>query len=152
MKKDYLLISIFLLASCQKQTETYETSNMGDTLTSVINNHDSLSIKRADSIVAVSHVEPEIPKTKYVVIWAIIAPREDSELVSDSIHRYQSIGSEVIEITNYSEDAKYREMDKFEKMLYDDGAVPQGMDIKKRNILVYDTYAEASKKREEFIK
>ncbi|UOU96994.1 hypothetical protein MUU74_10860 [Chryseobacterium daecheongense] len=66
--------------------------------------------------------------------------------------RYQSVGSDVIEMTDVSEDAKYKKMDEFEKTLYKDGAVPAGMNIRKRKILVFDSYAEASKQREEFIK
>jgi len=65
---------------------------------------------------------------------------------------YQSIGSDVIEMIDVSEDAKYRKMDEFERTLYKDGAVPTGMNIRQREILVFDSYAEASKQREEFIK
>jgi NADH:ubiquinone oxidoreductase subunit len=68
------------------------------------------------------------------------------------VSSYQSIGSDVIEMTDVSEDAKYKKMDEFENTLYKDGAIPSGMNIRKRNILVFDSYAEASKQREEFIK
>ena len=148
MKKYYFFILSGLAVGCQKQTETVDTFDYQDSLQTTSFNSDGSNPTDSISFIEVPH---EL-KTKYAVVWAIIAPKEDSELVADSIHRYQSIGSEVIELQNYNEDAKYREMDKFEKTLYDDGAVPFGMDIKKRNILVFDTYAEASKKREEFIK
>jgi len=91
-------------------------------------------------------------KPKYAIIWAIIAPNSDSVLTKENMSRYQSIGSDVIEMTDVSEDAKYKKMDEFEKTLYKDGAVPTGMNIRKRKILVFDSYAEASKQREEFIK
>ncbi|WP_343643330.1 hypothetical protein [Chryseobacterium sp.] len=91
-------------------------------------------------------------KPKYAIIWAIIAPNSDSVLTKENMSRYQSIGSDVIEMTDVSEDAKYKKMDEFEKTLYKDGVVPAGMNIRKRKILVFDSYAEASKQREEFIK
>ncbi len=91
-------------------------------------------------------------KPKYAIIWAIIAPNSDSVLTIENMSRYQSIGSDVIEMIDISEDAKYKKMDEFEKTLYKDGAVPTGMNIRKRKILVFDSYAEASKQREEFIK
>ncbi len=91
-------------------------------------------------------------KPKYAIIWAIIAPNSDSVLTKENMSRYQSIGSDVIEMTDVSEDSKYKKMDEFEKTLYNDGAVPTGMNIRKRKILIFDSYAEASKQREEFIK
>lgn len=65
---------------------------------------------------------------------------------------YQSIGSNVIEMTAVSEDAEYKKMVEFEKTLYKYGAVPMGINIRKRKIFVFDTNEESSKQREEFIK
>lgn len=133
-----------------------------DTWDDVYNNTDSISTDTTyqastpvynDSVNTIQDTVSTIPlKPKYVIIWAVIAPNSDSVLTKENMSRYQSIGSDIIEMTDVSEDAKYKKMDEFEKTLYKDGAVPSGMNIRKRKILVFDTYAEASKQREEFIK
>lgn len=152
MKNIYLLMAFFAVVSCKKR----------DTLDDVYMNSDSIStdtIYQASTSVfndSTSVIQDTLSiapiKPKYAIIWAIIAPNSDSVLTKENMSRYQSIGSDVIEMTDVSEDAKYKKMDEFEKTLYKDGAVPAGMNIRKRKILVFDSYAEASKQREEFIK
>ncbi|KFF07959.1 hypothetical protein [Chryseobacterium luteum] len=152
MKNIYLLIAFSVVVSCKKR----------DTLDDVYMNTDSISTDTtyqasttifndsANSIQDTASIESIKPK--YAIIWAIIAPNSDSVLTKENMSRYQSIGSDVIEMMDISEDAKYKKMDEFEKTLYHDRAIPAGMNIRKRKILVFDTYAETSKQREEFIK
>ncbi|SHE93026.1 hypothetical protein SAMN02787100_1162 [Chryseobacterium sp. OV279] len=152
MKKVYLLM-IFCTIVCCKKRDTWDdvytntdSINFGNSYQDVINDYNDST----DNIHDIPAIEPIKPK--YAIIWAIIAPNSDSILTKENMSSYQSIGSDVIEMIDVSEDAKYRKMDEFEKTLYKDGAVPTGMNIRQRKILVFDSYAEASKQREEFIK
>ncbi|KAA2224005.1 hypothetical protein [Chryseobacterium sediminis] len=136
-KKRDIWDDVYLDSDSISTDTTYQTS------TPVFNNSTSI----IHDTVTIAPIKP-----KYAIVWAIIAPNSDSTLTKENISRYQSIGSDVIEMTDISEDAKYKKMDEFERTLYKEGAVPVGMNIRKRKILVFDSYAEASKQREEFIK
>ncbi|MBB6370605.1 hypothetical protein [Chryseobacterium shigense] len=144
---------IFCTIVCCKKRDTgddvytnTDTINFGNSYQDVISDYND-STSNIQDIPAIEPIKP-----KYAIIWAIIAPNSDSILTKENMSSYQSIGSDVIEMIDVSEDAKYRKMDEFEKTLYKDGAVPTGMNIRQRKILVFDSYAEASKQREEFIK
>lgn len=152
MKKVYLFM-IFCTIVCCKKRDTWDdvytntdSINFGNSYQDVISDYND-STNNIQDIPAIEPIKP-----KYAIIWAIIAPNSDSVLTKENVSSYQSIGSDVIEMTDVSEDAKYKKMDEFENTLYKDGAIPSGMNIRKRNILVFDSYAEASKQREEFIK
>lgn len=145
-------MAVYAVVSCKKRdtyddvysnTDSISTDTTYQSSTPVFN--DSTSIMQ--DTVSITSIKP-----KYAIIWAIIAPNSDSVLTKENVSRYQSVGSDVIEMTDVSEDAKYKKMDEFENTLYKDGAVPTGMNVRKRKILVFDSYAEASKQREEFIK
>lgn len=152
MKRIYLLMAFYAVTGCKRQ----------DTLQGTYPDIDSASIDTtyqastptfSDSTSYIQDTVSSISlKPKYAIIMAVIAPDTDSALVRENISRYQSVGSDIIEMMDVSEDAKYRKMDEFEKTLYREGAVPSGMSVRKRKILVFDSYAQASKQREEFIK
>lgn len=140
------------VVSCKKR-DNWDDAYMNSDSISTDTTYQASTPALIDSTSVIQDTVSTTPtKPKYAIIWAIIAPNSDSVLTKENISRYQSIGSDVIEMTDVSEDAKYKRMDEFEKTLYKDGAVPVGMNIRKRKILVFDSYAEASKQREEFIK
>ncbi|MDN5478677.1 MAG: hypothetical protein L0G39_17260 [Chryseobacterium sp.] len=152
MKKFYLLMAFIAIAGCKKR-DTWDDVYMTADSISFDNSYQDVISNYNDSTNNIQDTIQTMPiKPKYVIIWAIIAPNSDSALTKENMSRYQSIGSDVIEMMDVSEDAKYKKMDEFEKTLYKDNAVPVGMNIRKRKILVFDSYAEASKQREEFIK
>jgi len=153
MKKIYLLMAFCAVVSCKKR-DTWDVYMNSDSISTDTTYQASTPVfNDSTSIIQDTVSTSTMPeKPKYAIIWAIIAPNSDSVLTKENMSRYQSIGSDVIEMTDVSEDAKYKKMDEFEKTLYKDGAVPTGMNIRKRKILVFDSYAEASKQREEFIK
>ena len=153
MKNIYLLIFLCIIVSCIERNTLDDIKINFDSISSdTIQNaimpiiHDSANGNVQNSI----SIEPIKPK--YAIVWVLIVPNSDSVITKDNIFRYQSIGSDVFEMMDVSEDAKYKKMDEFESTLYRDGAIPTGLYIRKRKILVFDSYSEASKQREEFIK
>ena len=152
MKNIHLLIVFCAIVSCKKRDTWDDVYMNSDSISTDTTYQASIPVFNDSTNIIQDTASIESIKPKYAIIWAIIAPNSDSVLTKENISRYQSIGSDVIEMTDVSEDAKYKKMDEFEKTLYKDGAVPAGMNIRKRKILVFDSYAEASKQREEFIK
>ena len=153
MKNIYLLMFICTIVSCKKQNTLDDINVNFDSISSdtiqnaimpIINDSANGNVQNSISI--------EPIKPKYAIVWVLIVPNSDSVITKDNMFRYQSIGSDVFEMMDVSEDAKYKKMDEFESTLYRDGAIPTGMNIRKRKILVFDSYSEASKQREEFIK
>lgn len=152
MKNIYLLMAFCVVFSCKKRDSFDDVYMNTDSISTDTTYQASTPVFNDSTIIIQDTVSIAPIKPKYAIIWAIIAPNSDSVLTKENMSRYQSIGSDVIQMTDVSEDAKYKKMDEFEKTLYKDGAVPSGMNIRKRKILVFDNYAEASKQREEFIK
>jgi len=152
MKNIYLLMAFCAVVSCKKRDTWDDVYMNSDSISTDTTYQASTPVFNDSTSIIQDTVSITSTKPKYAIIWAIIAPNSDSVLTKENMSRYQSIGSDVIEMTDVSEDAKYKKMDEFEKTLYKDGAVPAGMNIRKRKILVFDSYAEASKQREEFIK
>ncbi len=152
MKRTYLLMAFCVVVSCKKRDTWDDVYMDSDSVSTDTTYQASIPIFNDSTSVIQDTLSIAPIKPKYAIIWAIIAPNSDSVLTKENMSRYQSIGSDVIEMTDVSEDEKYKKMDEFEKTLYKDGAVPAGMNIRKRKILLFDSYAEASKQREEFIK
>lgn len=152
MKNMYIIMTVCVVVSCKKRDTLDDIYLNSDSINADTTYQASTPVFNDSTGIIQDTVSITSTKPKYAIIWAIIAPNSDSVLTKENMSRYQSIGSDVIEMTDVSEDAKYKKMDEFEKTLYKDGAVPKGMNIRKRKILVFNSYAEASKQREEFIK
>lgn len=152
MRNIYLLMAFCAVVSCKKRDTSDDVYMNSDSISTDTTYQASTPVFNDSTSIIQDTVSTLPEKPKYAIIWAIIAPNSDSVLTKENMSRYQSIGSDIIEMTDVSEDARYKKMDEFEKTLYKDGAVPTGMNIRKRKILIFDSYAEASKQREEFIK
>jgi hypothetical protein len=75
-------------------------------------------------------------------------PSEKSEWVEWK--DYQTV-SDVIEVQNWSEDEKYKQMDLIEKRLQARKSYNTILKVSKRTCREYNTYSEASSAREEFV-